>query len=98
MLTLGDKKWVKAYFGEAFKDAFEEVHILLRNDIAQFKDEILTELHPLREDHDVLSYHSSEHSNQLENHDRRITALERHNPHPPAIVAVAEKARAKYEV
>ena len=120
MLTLGDKKWIKAYFDgsfdrkfpsafdksfdksfdkafkPAFKEAFGEVDILLRNDIAQFKDDILTELHPLREDHDVLSYHSSEHSDQLENHDRRITALERHNPRSP-VAAVSEKVRLKYK-
>ncbi|OGY46195.1 MAG: hypothetical protein A2840_02555 [Candidatus Buchananbacteria bacterium RIFCSPHIGHO2_01_FULL_47_11b] len=97
----------KPAFDEAFDESFGKVYLLLRNDIAQlkddilvtvrsdiaqFKDDILTELHPLQEDHTVLSYHSSEHSDQLENHDHRITALEHRNPHSPAI-AVAEKGQ-----
>lgn len=82
----------KPAFDEAFDESFGKVYLMLRNDIAQFKDEILAVLHPLQEDHTVLSYHSSEHSDQLENHDLRITALERRNTHSPAI-AVAEKGQ-----
>lgn len=68
-------------FDSAFDRKFDERIIDIRNDIAMFKDEILSVLHPLRDDHIVLGGQVSEIYDTVENHERRITTLERLRAH-----------------
>lgn len=92
MLTSADKQWIMKYFriefhaqfkqefnealNNAFDEKFEEFRQFNWNMIATFKDEILSVLHPLQEDHTVVSQHVREHNDTLENHGIRLTLLE----------------------
>ncbi len=93
MLNVNDKKWIMQYFRlefrqqfkiefdraftESFDEKFEEFRQFNWNMIATFKDEILSVLHPLQEDHTVVSQHVREHGDTLENHGMRLGLLEK---------------------
>lgn len=61
------------YFDNLISNMYEQFH----NEILQFKDEIFRELVPLRQSFDILSRRVSEHTTQLESHEKRITTLEK---------------------
>ncbi len=61
------------YFDNMVQNMYRQFH----NEILQFKDEIFRELIPLRESFDILSGRVSEHTTQLESHEKRITTLEK---------------------
>lgn len=93
MLTARDIAIMRKVFNEEFDRKFDEkfdekfdgkmAPILrdIRNDIAMFKDEILSVLHPLQDDHIVLGGQVSEIYDTVENHEGRITALEHLRAH-----------------
>lgn len=94
MLSALDKQWIMKYFriefhaqfkpefNKAFDEKFEEFRQFNWNMIATFKDEILSVLYPLREDHTVVSQHVVEHSDTLEHHEMRLGLLEKsRKPH-----------------
>jgi hypothetical protein len=64
-------------FDAAFDRKFDEHLLEIRDMIAGFKDEILTVLRPLQEDHIVLSHRSAWHTDQVESLDVRLTHLEK---------------------
>ena len=68
-------------FDSAFDRKFDERVIEIRNDIAMFKDEIISILHPLQQDHIVLGSHVRETHDTVENHEKRIIVLERSRSH-----------------
>ena len=81
MLTASDKQWINKTFDQKFDEKFEEKFEEFRqynwNMIATFKDEVLSVLHPLPEDHIVLGQHVSEHTDSIEQHEVRLTLLEK---------------------
>jgi len=70
MLTLKDIDLMKKFF--MTKDEFSDAHREIRNDILNFKDEILTEIVALRQETDVNSSFRS----KIEKQDKRIDRLE----------------------
>jgi len=70
MLTLKDINLMKKFF--MTKDEFSDAHREIRNDILNFKDEILTEIVALRQETDVNSSFRS----KIEKQDKRIDRLE----------------------
>jgi len=89
MLTASDKQWIMKYFriefhaqfkpefDKSFDEKFEEFRQFNWNMIATFKDEILSVLHPLQEDHTVLGQHVSQHTDLLEQHEIRLSLIEK---------------------
>ncbi len=61
------------YFDNLISNMYKQFH----NEILQFKDEIFRELIPLRESFDILSGRVSEHTTELESHEKRISVLEK---------------------
>ena len=78
MLTKTDLRKIGLLIEVKFEEKFEEILAVFRNDVAQFKDEMVSIFQPLQEDHIALSGRVYEHSNMLENHDKRISATEHH--------------------
>ncbi len=75
-----DKKFDKKFdekFNEKFDEKFEIVHQQLRNDIATFKDEIISVIYPLKEDHDLLVGRVSIMRDEAEEMDRRMVTVEK---------------------
>ena len=70
MLTAKDIDLMKQFF--ITKDEFTNAHQELRNDILNFKDEILTEVVSLRQETDI----NSSFRNRIEKQDKRIDRLE----------------------
>jgi hypothetical protein len=77
MLTKIDIQLVRTMIREEFEILFEEKFTILRNEILNFKDAILTEIRDMRLELVVLNGRSSMHSDQLENHEVRITKIEK---------------------
>jgi 3-dehydroquinate dehydratase len=85
MLTVVDKKWIQHYFNtefdkkfdQKFDERFEELRHFIWDSISTFKDDIITEIRAMREELTVLSYHDREHTDTLENHEVRISLLEK---------------------
>ena len=73
--TLFDQKFeeMTEYFDNMIQNMYKQFH----NEIVQFKDEIFQELIPLRESFDILSGRVSEHTTELESHEKRISVLEK---------------------
>ena len=86
MLTARDITIMRKVFNEEFDrkfdEKFDERLIEIRNDIAMFKDEIISVLHPLQEDHTVLGSHVREIWDTVEGHETRIVTLERSRSQP----------------
>jgi len=81
-----DRKFDSAFdrkFDEKFDEKMTPILRDIRNDIAMFKDEILSVLHPLQEDHTVLGSHVRQIYDTVEGHEGRIVTLERSRSHPP---------------
>jgi hypothetical protein len=75
MLTKKDMLQIEEMFDQKFDEKFDERLIEFREMIAGFKDEILTVLRPLQEDHNVLSHRVAEHSDQIEQLDYEVELL-----------------------
>ena len=70
MLTAKDIDLMKQFF--MTKDEFTDAHQEIRNDILNFKDEILTEIVELRQKTDINSSFRS----KIEKQDKRLDRLE----------------------
>lgn len=57
---------------EIFSDEFDKAHLKLRDDVANFKDQIVSELKKLREEVTVVGGYKD----QIEEHETRVTSLE----------------------
>jgi len=62
--------------GVLFEERFAEVRVQLQDDILRFKDEILTELRSIREEHIVSSGAIARHNDEMEDLDIQVSALE----------------------
>ena len=62
--------------GVLFEERFAEVRVQLQDDILRFKDEILTELRSIREEHIVSSGAIARYNDEIEDLDIRVSALE----------------------
>lgn len=81
MLTAKDffkiQTMINDTFDEKFDEKFAEVRSLLRSDMAEFKDEILSVVRPLQEDHVVLSHRVRELYDEVEGYSKRLHRLEK---------------------
>ncbi len=76
MLTKKDKQDIREIFYDLFYDQVEGVYPKIRNDIAQFKDDILTELTAMREEHEILRGRTSNSRDALELHASQLHTLD----------------------
>ncbi len=86
MLTASDIKKLKSIFltKDEFKQEMAEQNALMlktfvtRGEFSSRFDEVMGEIKAMREDFAAMFYRQREHSDQLENHDLRISKLESH--------------------
>lgn len=72
MLNKSDIKLISQLFSDEFSEKFTEARKQLKEDLVNFKDEILTEVKKLSEDVTVVTGYKD----QIEDHDIRINKLE----------------------
>lgn len=72
MLTKSDIKLISQLFSDEFSEKFSEARKKLKEDLVNFKDEILSEVKKLREEVTVVTGYKD----QIEDHDTRINKLE----------------------
>jgi len=76
MLTKTDLKNIEKLFEEKFDEKFDGVRAELLDDIARFKDEIISEFHPLQEEQIVCGGAIARHNDEIEDLDIRVSILE----------------------
>lgn len=73
MLIKSDIKLISQLFSDEFSEKFSDARKQLKEDLLDFKDEILSEVQKLREDVNVVTGYKD----QIEDHETRIGKLEK---------------------
>ena len=78
MITQKDKQEIKTIFKEEFDEQYEKRFKFLptKEEFFTAMDEVMGELKGIREEQELITHRVSQHTDQLEDHETRITKLQ----------------------